>query len=57
MPTARAMSSIGASCMPRSSNRRRVAETISRSRSRRTEARREAIGFLVSTVAISRYYN
>src|SRR3954470_8005727 len=38
MPTARAISSIGASCTPRSSNRARVAATRSRSRSRRVAA-------------------
>src|SRR3954469_7811598 len=35
MPTARAISSIGASCRPRSSKSARVAATISRSRLRR----------------------
>src|SRR3954451_12760122 len=38
MPTARAISSIGAFCMPRSSNSARVARTRSRSRSRRARA-------------------
>src|SRR4051812_8214755 len=43
MPTARAISSIGASCRPRSSNSARVARTRSRSRSRRAVAGWEAM--------------
>ena len=43
IPTALAISSIGASCIPRSSNSARVARTRSRSRSRRVTVGEDAI--------------